>query len=364
MKDTGKKLTGIMTSVLSFLLLSATAVGGFFVGKTFAKSQTDTTAQYATDIPLAVNDESFYTQKSNNGINLMSKLLKTAEYSEYGISTQSESARLLTAVVTPDYASNKLVDWSIRWANPSSDWATGKTVTDYITVTPTSDGALTAYVTCIQAFGEQAIVTVTSRSNSLVSTSAKIDYRKKPTTTTTLLTGSTSETKTWDIEEIETLCDYSDSWSIGTIDDSAVSHTVSVTTSDSLRNILEQKFTDSNDIKVYESTIQYTDGLTWEHCLLPSGGAQYGYFEIEGIFGFVSWTEEDSESDYYGQAILYSDKYQDLLTCLAQSDIDLIVTLTTTTKSGEVYTATYNINLDDESLTSVTSISGLNDIVF
>ena len=48
--------------------------------------------------------------------------------------------------ITPADAANKKVDWTIAFKNASSTWATGKTVTEYATVTPSADGALTAVV--------------------------------------------------------------------------------------------------------------------------------------------------------------------------------------------------------------------------
>ena len=71
----------------------------------------------------------------------------------------------LKATIDPDTAANQNVDWSVSFVNPSSSWASGKTVTDYVTVMPTSDGALTATVQCLKAFGEQIKITVTSRAN-------------------------------------------------------------------------------------------------------------------------------------------------------------------------------------------------------
>ena len=83
----------------------------------------------------------------------------------------------LTASVNPEYAYNQAVDWTVAWKNASSAWATGKTVADYITVTPTSDGALTAkLMSSGLAFGEQVIVTVRSRDNSSAYATATVDY--------------------------------------------------------------------------------------------------------------------------------------------------------------------------------------------
>ena len=58
----------------------------------------------------------------------------------------------------------------------SDSWSEGKTVTDYVTVTPTSDGALTANVECLKDFGAQVKVTVTSRDNTDVKANCLVDY--------------------------------------------------------------------------------------------------------------------------------------------------------------------------------------------
>lgn len=79
--------------------------------------------------------------------------------------TSSEpSSVTLTATVLPESATNKLVDWSIEWLNPNSEFAAGKDVTDYVTVTPLAAGSNTATVTCLLPFdNETIIITVTTR---------------------------------------------------------------------------------------------------------------------------------------------------------------------------------------------------------
>ena len=105
------------------------------------------------------------TEGEGNGIKLMSAKIAPEDYAANGISAMAETAYQLTATVTPENATNKAVDWAVAFVNPSGEWATGKTVTDYVTVTPTADGALTANVECVKDFGEQVRVTVTSRDN-------------------------------------------------------------------------------------------------------------------------------------------------------------------------------------------------------
>ena len=82
----------------------------------------------------------------------------------------------LVATVTPENAEDKSMDWTVEFANPSSAWASGKTVTDYVTVNPTTDGALTADVTGLKAFGEQIIVKCTSRVNPEAMATCTVDY--------------------------------------------------------------------------------------------------------------------------------------------------------------------------------------------
>lgn len=118
---------------------------------------------------------------------ITSRVLAASEYDDYGVSTLAENAYTLTATVTPSNADDKTVDWSVAWKNADSSWAKGKTVTSYVTVTPTSDGALTATVSCLAAFSEQIIVSVVPRANTDISATCTLDYRQRITGVTSML---------------------------------------------------------------------------------------------------------------------------------------------------------------------------------
>lgn len=113
------------------------------------------------------------TQVQNSSLMTLSAVATTAAESSV------ESSTLLTATVAPGDANNQQVDWEIYFANPESEWASGKELSDYVTLTPTSDGALTATVNCLQAFGEQIIVKVISRDNPNATATCTVDYVKK-----------------------------------------------------------------------------------------------------------------------------------------------------------------------------------------
>lgn len=85
----------------------------------------------------------------------------------------------LTATVLPETATDKTVDWAVAFVNPSSEWASGKTVTDYVTVTPSSDGSTTATVQCLEDFGAQIVVTATSRDNPEATAQCTVDFAKR-----------------------------------------------------------------------------------------------------------------------------------------------------------------------------------------
>ena len=69
------------------------------------------------------------------------------------------ASQTLTATVLPETAKNKLVDWSVSWADSSNTTP----VSNYITVTPSTNGSTTATVTCKAAFTGTILVTVTTR---------------------------------------------------------------------------------------------------------------------------------------------------------------------------------------------------------
>ena len=120
-----------------------------------------------------------FNEPEGNGMQLTARKLLSSEYDEYGVSELAETAYTLTATVTPANAMNKEVDWSVSFVDPTSAWASGKTVTDYVTVMPTSEGSLTARVECKAAFGTQIVVTVTSRENRSASATCTADYQQR-----------------------------------------------------------------------------------------------------------------------------------------------------------------------------------------
>lgn len=169
--------TRVISNLLSLVLGAVIGVGCYRIAEQVTERHNSVIKM---ETPLNESG-AILTVAENKGIKLATAELPSSEYDEYGISAQAESAYTLTATITPSYASNKAVDWSVAFANASSTWASGKTVTDYVTVTPTSDGALTAIVENIKDFGEQILVKVTSRDNPSAEATCTVDYAKRVT---------------------------------------------------------------------------------------------------------------------------------------------------------------------------------------
>ena len=83
-------------------------------------------------------------------------------------SPQSVDVRI-EAYVYPESAANKAVDFSVAWGNAPTHGS--ESITDYLTVTPDSDGSTTATVSCKKSFGDDTIIiTVTTREGGYTAT--------------------------------------------------------------------------------------------------------------------------------------------------------------------------------------------------
>ena len=178
--NSSKFWTGFLAVLLVLVIAGAAALVGVLSDgfKNWDKFKPDEEQTEQTE-ETADNGGAIIGESVGSGVKVMSAKIAPENYAANGVSAQAETAYTLTATVLPEKASNKAVDWAVSFVNPASAWATGKTVTDYVTVTPTADGALTANVECLQAFGEQIKVTVTSRNNAEATATCLVDYAER-----------------------------------------------------------------------------------------------------------------------------------------------------------------------------------------
>lgn len=168
-----KRISAVLFAVLLIAAL---------VLSVFTKGFTDW--QFGKELP-AVNDLTgnvVVTPQESGGIRLMAEF--QPEITESGDATDYEGETLtITATVSPDNsADNTGLDWSMAFKDPSSAWATGKTLADYMTLTPSGAdvaGSKTVSVKCLKPFGEQIVITATSQDNPEVTATCTADFAQR-----------------------------------------------------------------------------------------------------------------------------------------------------------------------------------------
>lgn len=195
-KNNGSKIFSGILAVLLVLVIAAGVVGVGYMSDWFTdwtkfeqEQPADEEQGGEEELPPVV-DENGEAMESGTVYAMPSRMLYTsAATTAADGTTVSSSPITLEATITPDTATDKSVKWSVAFVNPSSEWATGKTVTDYVSI---SSSGLTCTVTCHQAFGEQIKITVTSNDNPEATDSCVVDYLKRVEDVTFALSDGTS----------------------------------------------------------------------------------------------------------------------------------------------------------------------------
>jgi len=120
------------------------------------------------------------SKNQNNGVYFTSETIAPASYSLYGVPKKADSAKLVTATA---YPADTVVtfEWSVEWVTSTIDTVdhtTSMVVTDYVTVTPLTDGSNQATVTCLKPFPYRIMIKAKVRegnSNGI----CFVDYEKK-----------------------------------------------------------------------------------------------------------------------------------------------------------------------------------------
>lgn len=162
------RLSGVLATLLAIvvaatiLLCVGFGVYGSDVSKWF-KSQNNVEQNNISD-PTVINTV------TENGIALTS--------GEAMVASDGTLSKKLTATVTPANVEDVALDWSIAFADADSEWANGKNVTDYVTLTPSED-TLSANISLVAPFGAQIVVRATLRSDADLYAECTVDYLKR-----------------------------------------------------------------------------------------------------------------------------------------------------------------------------------------
>ena len=178
-----------IVTLLALMLVTLFVLGVFVACYPTGNVETQDQPETVVDADMEI------VPTEEKGISIKGEDIPRKLFAQYGIAPIAQTAKTLTATITPSDAENKVVDWSVAWKNPSSTWANGKTVTQYVTVTPTSDGALTANVACLKGFGEKVIVKVAVRDADGIEAACTCDYQRRALGFDVSFTHSNTKTK-------------------------------------------------------------------------------------------------------------------------------------------------------------------------
>ena len=162
--------------VITFILIAMLLLGMIGSWAVILKDKKDNTKEEKTYSDTVVTDGEGNEMVSGEVYSMPVNMIFSATSAE---PTNASEGIKLNATVYPETADNKAVDWEVSFVNPSSAWASGKNVSDYVKAVPESDGAAVATVECLQAFGERIKITVISRANPLAKAECVLDYARR-----------------------------------------------------------------------------------------------------------------------------------------------------------------------------------------
>ncbi len=198
--STGKTILSVIAIVLALVLVCGVVVVGYRTEWFSDFSVFEQVEEETTDDDnggMVVNDTD-----SGSTLSLSMVKLSADEYEEYGISPLAETAYTIT--VTPDPSD----------ATDTYSWSCTNTSQISLSV---SSNTKNCAVSCSGAFGTQAIITVTSNSNSDLSAEVTVDYVKRLSSVTYTLSGGAVSFSSSTSSSVTTTITATPVWGTGTI---------------------------------------------------------------------------------------------------------------------------------------------------
>ena len=166
-----KKLSAVLFAVLLIAALVLSVLTKGFTDWRFGK-----------ELPTVNNLNSNVVvtpQEGNGGIRLMAEFQPEITGSGDDVDYEGETLTI-TATLSPVTTENKTILWSAAWTDAESEWAGGKEVTDYFSLSSdSSESGESISLNCKKTFGEQITVRAESDEDETIFATCKVDFRKK-----------------------------------------------------------------------------------------------------------------------------------------------------------------------------------------
>ena len=122
-----KKVLSIAVALVSVLAVCFSA--GCSQDRSNSNTKTENKQTLFDDMGGMFIKDSLTEDLSLNTIKLTSN-----QYETYGVSSMAESAFVLNATILPESSANQGLSWEIAWKKPNEGFASGKSVTDYVSL--------------------------------------------------------------------------------------------------------------------------------------------------------------------------------------------------------------------------------------
>lgn len=167
-------LRAIIGFVLIVVLLAAAWVAGWQItGNMNPLDWTKPKEENESSLFVGSEQDSLYSSDGK-----MMRFEKSAGVRSVNESGDEVASYTLSIIVTPVESEITSFAWSADFENTQSAWASGKNVSDYVTITPAANNR-SAEVTCLQAFGEPINVKCEYTENTTLFATCKFDYVKR-----------------------------------------------------------------------------------------------------------------------------------------------------------------------------------------
>ena len=170
--DTVKWVLTLFAFILVGVMLAGIILGWFDKKDELPVGEEQTEQAAVTDGEgNAMDEDTVYPMPEKMSFSAAAFAQPLAQFGEpTGTVTSEQSVDVrIEAYVYPESAANKEVDFSVAWGNAPTHGS--EQVTNYLTVTPDSDGSTTATVSCKKSFGDDTIIiTVTTREGGYTAT--------------------------------------------------------------------------------------------------------------------------------------------------------------------------------------------------
>lgn len=168
-----KTNNGVSAKIFAFLLVVVLLVSTVCIGvltggfKDWSEFADFKQSQDAEKIPDDPGENSAVASIRSLSLNMSAETTMAADQS---------ISKTLTATVFPEDAKNKELDWKLEWMDEKNQ----TDISEFLVLTPDSDGSLTATLTCKKPFEGEALITATSREGNVFDT-CKAVYVGNPT---------------------------------------------------------------------------------------------------------------------------------------------------------------------------------------